>query len=346
MNCDPNQRDKVLDSLKFPLRNADKILAAHSARNQIESVESSARCVYECGRECHKSEIAFMKIGQAHMSAVRVTPCFTRAERGGYRSLTMVVAGERSTCNHRNDLRQMEHGGIYLEAGTGGRIGRSYFSGILWDIEQKRLERTMRSMRVIDDQWNQMNPYTLEEGGTQNAHATQSPLWAFVTFVDQLLGESIYLPESLGLDEQIYRLLALSIYNAEGLPGKVQKNWEASTKRWTDILDDLVDYIRSNAHLNLTLTDLEEQSHYSGRQLQNLFKEKFDCTPLQFVRRQRLSTAMEKLQTADQDDTVTNIARDMGYRYTSNFTCDFQREFGVSPSVVLRSSRSGKGNSV
>jgi AraC-like DNA-binding protein len=67
---------------------------------------------------------------------------------------------------------------------------------------------------------------------------------------------------------------------------------------------------------------------------------------MQFVRRQRLSAAMEKLQTADLDDTVTTIARDTGYRYTSNFTNDFQREFGVKPSVVLRSSRSGKGNRV
>ena len=64
---------------------------------------------------------------------------------------------------------------------------------------------------------------------------------------------------------------------------------------------------------------------------------------MQFVRRQRLSDAMEKLQTADLDDTVTTIARDMGYRYTSNFTNDFQRAFGVKPSAVLRSSRGGGG---
>jgi hypothetical protein len=31
----------------------------------------------------------------------------------------------------------------------------------------------------------------------------------------------------------------------------------------------------------------------------------------------------------------------MGYRYTSNFTNDFQRAFGVKPSAVLRSSRGG-----
>jgi AraC-like DNA-binding protein len=110
---------------------------------------------------------------------------------------------------------------------------------------------------------------------------------------------------------------------------------------WTHSLDDLVDYIRQNAHLNLTLTDLEEQSHYSGRHLQDLFREKFDCTPMQFVRRQRLSAAMERLQTADENETVTNVARDFGYAYSSNFTTDFHREFGVTPSIVLRSTRGG-----
>jgi hypothetical protein len=33
---------------------------------------------------------------------------------------------------------------------------------------------------------------------------------------------------------------------------------------------------------------------------------------MQFVRRQRLNAAMEKLQTADPNQTVTTIARDMG----------------------------------
>ncbi len=55
---------------------------------------------------------------------------------------------------------------------------------------------------------------------------------------------------------------------------------------------------------------------------------------------------MEKLQAAGPGDTVTTIARDVGYGYTSDFTCDFQREFRVCPSVVLKASRSGKGNSV
>jgi transcriptional regulator GlxA family with amidase domain len=64
--------------------------------------------------------------------------------------------------------------------------------------------------------------------------------------------------------------------------------------------------------MTLTLTDLEEQTPYSGRQLQNLFKEKFDCTPMQFARRQRLTAAAKKPQVAGLDDTVPTIARNMG----------------------------------
>jgi AraC-like DNA-binding protein len=143
----------------------------------------------------------------------------------------------------------------------------------------------------------------------------------------------------LSLDDQIYRLLALELFKAQGRLGTIQKRWKTRSKNWTEQVDNLVDYIRANSHLPLTLTDLEEASNYSGRQLQNLFREKFDCTPMQFVRRQRLQRAMERLENSGDGDTVTNIARDCGYRFTSSFSTDFQKEFGMSPSSVLRGSR-------
>jgi AraC-like DNA-binding protein len=52
---------------------------------------------------------------------------------------------------------------------------------------------------------------------------------------------------------------------------------------------------------------------------------------------------MERLETAGVNETVTNIARDCGYRYTSNFSTDFQREYGVAPSAVMRAAR-GRDN--
>ncbi|MFM7548588.1 MAG: helix-turn-helix domain-containing protein [Cyanobacteriota bacterium] len=55
-------------------------------------------------------------------------------------------------------------------------------------------------------------------------------------------------------------------------------------------MDDIISHRCSS----ITLTNLEEQSHYSARHLQSLFRKKFGCTPIQFVRRQRLEEAMEQ----------------------------------------------------
>jgi AraC-like DNA-binding protein len=102
-------------------------------------------------------------------------------------------------------------------------------------------------------------------------------------------------------------------------------------------LDNLVDWIRESGQINITLTDLQNQSHYSSRQLQSMFRNTFDCTPMEFVRKQRLSKALERLEHPKEGDSVTKIARDFGYRHVSNFSTDFQKEFGFPPSRVLRS---------
>ena len=100
-----------------------------------------------------------------------------------------------------------------------------------------------------------------------------------------------------------------------------------------------MDSIRADPNRTYTLTELEQRSHYSARQLQNLFQAKFHCTPMQFVRRQRLAAAMELLQTAGPDATVISISRACGYRSASHFAADFQRQFGHQPSAVLQASK-------
>ena len=114
----------------------------------------------------------------------------------------------------------------------------------------------------------------------------------------------------MGLDEQVYRILAVVIDQRSGTHEKTKTRWMADGGIRRDSFDTLVDYIRANIHRNLTLTDLEEQSRYSARHLQNVFRDKFDCTPMQFVRRQRLTMAMERLQMAGDGETITTIARD------------------------------------
>jgi AraC-like DNA-binding protein len=163
-----------------------------------------------------------------------------------------------------------------------------------------------------------------------------SPLFELFRYIDRVLLEEPYLADGLALDDQAYRLVAIAIAQ-KAYPAQLARQ-QTGKRRWSSSLDELVDYIASNRCSAITLTELEEQSNYSRRHLQNLFRERFGCTPMQFVRRQRLTAAMEKLQAAEERTTVSRVARDCGYRSISNFSSDFQRFFGEQPSQVLRRS--------
>ena len=337
------KQDERLASLPFPLKNVAQVQSADPTEMLNSDLIGKGGSNNKTSVIRPSSEFALGSVGQVRMLATRTTPCISIAEDAQYITLAMLYAGDRYTYRKEKNIQFIEPGSIHVCQRTGGTADIGYFSGIICEIDQSRLERTMRAIGGEAFKWNEQRSYVLKRSQSNEGSNTHEHIWSLFAFIDQLLGESTYLAEGLGLDEQIYRLLSASLFRAEGAFEEIEKRWTVATNNWTNRMNDLVDYIRQNTHLNLTLTDLEEQSHYSGRHLQNLFKEKFDCTPMQFVKRERLSSALERLQTAGLDDTVTTIARDMGYRYTSSFTCDFQKEFGVAPSAVLRASQGGGG---
>lgn len=331
--------------LSFPLKTKVRTKTLDSTDWEQEYVQGGIHHVKrsESRSSQQKTEIASLQLGGLQLLALRTTPCVTTDEGRGFSTLAMMRGGDK--CRYKEGMlaQEMTPGDILLKPRNGELVKVGHFSGFLCDIEHKRLSRTIHSMQGGSSEWNAGRSCLMRGVGSNGDCANKGYLWLLFSFIDKLLGESTYLAAGLGLDEQIYRMLAMALFQEEGTLEAIQNRWVTCTKKWTNQLDDLVDLIRQNAHLNLTLTDLEEQSHYSSRHLQSMFKEKFDCTPMQFVRRQRLSAAMEKLQTADYGETVTSISRDFGYRYTSNFCTDFQREFGVTPSVVIRSSQRGGG---
>ena len=159
--------------------------------------------------------------------------------------------------------------------------------------------------------------------------------------MDALLEEGHAFPGAMGIDEQIYRLMALHQLRAVG-------GWADSALRDKQVIPGeavirkLEDYIAENCHRGLTLTDLEEHSSYSGRQLQNRFMDKHGCSPMQYVRRARLAVALERIERAAEGDSVARIARELGYRQASHFSADFKKYYGHCPSGVLRSALSNR----
>lgn len=71
----------------------------------------------------------------------------------------------------------------------------------------------------------------------------------------------------------------------------------------------------------------------SQRHLQRVFSEKFGCSPQAWLNERRLRLAWQMLQTSA---SVKEVAYSLGFRRASQFSRDFRRLFGVTPSEAGR----------
>lgn len=283
----------------------------------------------------HFSEFSVAPVGSLLIAAGRTTPVALQYRPGDQLIVEMCYAGHSRFRDGATQLRTVA-GGMLVFPSAGGTLCGGFHSGISFTLERDRLRRTARAM-LGDQSFDPLSaPVVLQGAGADRPES--GLMFSLFRHLDAVFREDRYLPSHLELDDQIYRTLVHQVAREcqlELRPGPRDGRW-----RRTAVLDDLVDFIRATApDQRLSLTDLEERSHFSARYLQVLFREAFDCTPMQFVRRQRLAVAMERLQTADCGDSITRIARDCGYRHLSNFSADFYREFAVRPSQVLRASQ-------
>lgn len=327
--------DERLAALPLPLRSVgiDQIL------DPCQTMDGRLFGVGECRSRGPTSlsrvECSLLDFGGLPLLAGRVTPVDVWGLGSGSFSTTVCFGGHLHYGDSGRNI-DISQGDVFLNPRMGERLRLDCVSSVNFPIEHRRLQRTLRGMQAGDVSLDLERPYLFSPQEPRSGVGGPVGLFAFFAYVDSLLLEGSQLPAALALDDQIHRLLALSFLRCTGSLERVQKYWSARRTRWTSRLDDLIDYIRANRARALTLTDLEMQSSYSARHLQSLFRERFDCTPMQFVRRQRLSLAMAQLETAGPGDSVTRIARSCGYGHLSNFTSDFRREFGVTPSQVLR----------
>lgn len=334
--------DSRYDSLVQPIDSIGRFTeCSQEELLQSESEVMGGTIFKRVGRGAYRRGTKILQVEDLSLIAGKTTPVQSTNVSGDFRSLLTMpcMGGYRRIIN--GEYIEVSSGDVHLDFNNFGTKTRTDSSFVIVAVDENRLDRTMRAMTNKKGMEGFQKSMIWKDNDSSEIIGRAGMMWSLIRFIDQLHKENKYLPTALGLSEQFYRALTISILKSTGAIEKAWSNQERRIKDMSKTLDNLVDYIGINSHQNLTLTDLEEQSHYSARQLQNLFREKFDCTPMQFVRRQRLSTAMEKLQTADWNDKVTSIGRDCGYRFTSNFSSDFHREFGVAPSVVLRASRGG-----
>ena len=140
--------------------------------------------------------------------------------------------------------------------------------------------------------------------------------------------------ERAGLDQCILRLLVLLLCSE---PLETPPPAAPLARHGRDeVFDDLLVWILANLHRPIRLEDLARQSCYSARSLCNFFHERFQCGPVQWIRRQRLLAARQRLLQPVAGDTVSKVATEFGYSNLAQFSRDFQRQFQINPSQLLR----------
>ncbi len=93
-------------------------------------------------------------------------------------------------------------------------------------------------------------------------------------------------------------------------------------------LKNIIDYIKSNYNITLSLEDIAERFYISRSTLFRLFKDTMDMTPNEFISYVRI---MESRKFLREGCSVKNVALKVGYADDSTFIKKFKKIQGISP---------------
>jgi AraC-like DNA-binding protein len=95
-------------------------------------------------------------------------------------------------------------------------------------------------------------------------------------------------------------------------------------------------YMHEHVDATLTLLDLSEVSGMRSRSLINAFEAITGFSPMDYLKRLRLSGVRRALQQANKQRTrIIDVATDWGFWHMGHFTADYRAMFGETPSQTL-----------
>lgn len=138
---------------------------------------------------------------------------------------------------------------------------------------------------------------------------------------------------SVDCAEQAVMLAVLSMLDASEVDSAVSNSF----MRRQRIVARARDYVLGHRDQLVTVPELCERLHVSRRTLQYCFEDVLAISPIQYLRLIRLNGARRELRERCSDArTVRDIAADWGFWHFSQFSSDYRKLFGQSPSESLR----------
>ncbi len=140
--------------------------------------------------------------------------------------------------------------------------------------------------------------------------------------------------EDMRLDDRTHHRVLSMIEELVNLMFEVsEERFGQSPKRIQNVLN----YIERNLHTAITLEEVATFTRVTPSYLSRLFKKSMDETFISYLTRRRMEWARKKLVESDQ--SVTEIALDLGYQDVNYFCKSFKKETGVSPTVYRRDNK-------
>ncbi len=174
-------------------------------------------------------------------------------------------------------------------------------------------------------------PSVLDRRSDPRRDRCQRLLMEALAFAEQSMAIAGELNPILRLDDLIRRLLVMLL-----VPDLLEPLEPAAVGEQAPFVHaSLVEWVLAHLDAPISLSDLEQRSHYSRRSLQHAFKERFGCGPMQWLRRQRLAKARSLLMQPG-SHILSEVALSCGYLTVASFSRDYTARYGEPPSVFRR----------
>ncbi len=110
---------------------------------------------------------------------------------------------------------------------------------------------------------------------------------------------------------------------------------KVSIQKARQVVQKVYEVLESNQDQCYSIEDLCRITFTSRRTLQNCFELITGQSPALFLKTIKLNAVRRALQTSDQNSNISDIASDWGFWHLSQFSVDYKRLFGESPSQTL-----------
>ena len=235
------------------------------------------------------------------------------------------------TIDGRTHISREKHAGIFL-SGLGRITKTTEVSQVMASLDRSKLLHVAESMQ---GEHGKKNPLNLNRDRElllhQHGHDFNAMFTHLFSVIDSASGNSKLL-EMMAIDDVFYRTLCMMLNPCLFL-NDITASHEKPFNNKT--LDLICAWIEANIHQPITLTCLEKLSGLSGRSLQTVFRKKYQCTPMQWVKLRRLEYVFKRLSDPDSTANVTAIAIECGFNHLGYFANDYYRRFGEYPLETL-----------